>query len=243
MSNLQDLIHNKICISNDAMIKTEYICILDSSDLLDYAITWKYNRAINKIKVGEIKEAIFNKSILDTMLYFYIDKNNLICYDGNHRLKALTDLYMKNETINIAVICHIMVPQTDNIDIEIRDRFIILNLNTPIPDINTDIVNCLGNITIENIEKTRLLNIRNAIIEETFIEYAKKYKEFHKSSNKPRKPNFNDTTFKDLCNSFYFKDKDELIKHLNQRNNDNKTRQMKESEKTKCSKYGFYLFN
>jgi len=238
MSNLYELINEKICMRSDTMIESESICILDSSDLLDYAITWKYNRSINDNKVTQIKEYIYDKSILDTMLYFYIDCNNLICYDGNHRLQALKELYIKNETLNIKVICHIMTPKTNNIDIEIRDHFVILNLNTPIPDINTDIINSLDNMV-----KTTNMNIRNDTIEEVFLEYKKRYKPFCMPSNKPKKPNFNDTTFKDLCHGFYFENKNELVNILIQRNNDNKTRQMKEKEKIKCDRYDFYLFN
>lgn len=241
--NLHDLLTAKTYLETDAMIKTEYICILDSSNLLDYAITWKYNRTINNAKVNEIKDYIYNKSILETMLYFYIDKNNLICYDGNHRLQALKDLYIKDETINIKVICHIMIPQTNNIDIEIRNRFTILNLNTPIPDITIDIMNNLDILTPENVEKTKRLNIRKNIIESVFKEYKKIYKPFYMTSNKPRKPNFNDTMFYDLCNGFYFETKTELIKLLIKRNQDNKIRQMKESEKIKCNKHQFYIFN
>jgi hypothetical protein len=241
--NLPDLLISKIYLELDEMIKTEFICTLDSSDLFDHAITWKYNRTINNSKVKQIKERIYNKSVLDTMIYFYIDKNNLICYDGNHRLQALKELYIKDETINIKVICHIMIPQTNNIDIEIRNRFSILNLNTPIPDITIDIMNNLDILTPENVEKTRRLNARKSIIENVFNEYKKIYKPFYMTSNKPRKPNFNDTMFYDLCNGFYFETKNELIKILIKRNNDNKTRQMKEGEKIKCNLYKFYVFN
>ena len=123
----------------------------------------------------------------------------------------------------------------DNINLEIRDKFNLLNKNTPIPDIYLDI--------LKDLIHTNELNLRRDIIEETYNEYKVKYKDFYKLYNKCQKPNFNDTMFKDLCNFQTFNTKDELLTELNNLNETNKTKRMSIRFRGKCSLHDFYLFN
>lgn len=230
---LDDIIEVSKCVgeNNDG---NEFMCLLDTNDLNTYSEMWEFNRRINYDKVDEIKNHIRNKTILDTMLYFFKIDNKLVCLDGNHRLSSLKDLYITENKI-MKVLCYIYIPQTDNVNVEIRDKFNLLNKNTPIPDIYLDILKDL-NIVSE-------LNARRDIIEETFNEYKLIYKNYYKVSSKCQKPHFNDTTFKDLCNAQTFTSKEELIYELNDLNETNKTKRMTARVKAKCSLHDFYLFN
>jgi hypothetical protein len=236
---LLNLVEKQSIIKSDKMNETEYLCLFQSSELLDISITWQYNRDLNGDKIDKIKKYIVDKCILDTVLYFYLYDNTLICYDGNHRLQALKELYVKND-IDMNVCCYINLPQTDNIDVEIRDRFNMLNTNTPIPDIYLDIVNNLDNV---NHNKLIALNNKKAIIERVFKKYCHVYTNFYKTSNKPRKPNFNDTMFKDLCNGFHFETRVDLIEHLERINDENRNKLMSVNIRKKCDAHEFYIFN
>lgn len=97
------IINNSIILSETKNIK-EYMCVLSTSDLINITETWKYNRKINQDKVQEIKKYIKHKLTLDSVLYFYFYNNKLICYDGNHRLSSLYELYTLHD-LNIKVCC------------------------------------------------------------------------------------------------------------------------------------------
>lgn len=233
--DLTEIIQNNSIILCETINITEYMCVLNTSDLITFTETWKYNRKINQDKVEEIKKYIKHKLTLDSVLYFYMYNNKLICYDGNHRLQSLADLYTLHN-LNIKVCCFITIPVDPlNIDVEIRDKFKLLNQNTPIPDIYLEIVN--------NLDKNDSFIQRKDIIEETFNEYKIKYKEYYKTSNKPRKPHFNETIFKDLCNELNFNNKKELECELKTMNKLKKKKKMTTMIEVKCDLQEFYLFN
>lgn len=119
------------------------------------------------------------------------------------------------------------------IDKEIIEKFKIINQMTPIPDIYSDI--------LDNLQDSNLQS-KAVIIEELFQEYKTKFKQFYSTNSKCRRPNFNDTTFKDLCNKFNFSSKDELNKYLIELNESNKIKKVSESIFNKCRAYQFYLF-
>lgn len=107
---------------------------------------------------------------------------------------------------------------------------------TPIPDIYSDI---LDNLQDNN------LQCKAIIIEELFQEYKTKFKQYYSINSKCRRPNFNDTTFKDLCNKFDFKTKESLDKYLIELNESNKIKkvsEVSENIKLKCKAYNLYLF-
>lgn len=246
MTSVINIIENSSIILTDN--QTEYMCVINSNQLEDITEQWKYNRNLNFDKVKEIKNAIKDKIILDSVLhFFYTNENaneNLICFDGNHRREALI-LLNKIDNINIKVCCYIYKNNDlKNINIEIMNKFKIINQMTPIPDIYSDI--------IDNLNKTNqnLIIHKKDIIEELFTEYKVKYKKFYSINSKCRRPNFNDTVFKDLCAKFQFNDKKELHNLLLQLNDKNKLEQIRTNVKTiisnqiltKCKTNDFYLF-
>jgi hypothetical protein len=232
-------------IENNSIIlqenQNEYMCILNSSILEKYSEQWKFNRNLSNDKINQIKSIIKNKSILDTVLhFFYYNFNNeekLICFDGNHRREALILLY-DIENIDIKVCCYIYKNITPtNLDKEIVDKFRIINQMTPIPNIYNDIIN--------NLDTNYDLIQKKNIIEELFIVYKKQYKFFYSVNSKCRRPNFNETTFKDLCNDLTFISYNELntlLSHINIEKQQNITNNISEKIISKCKTQNFFLF-
>lgn len=96
---------------------------------------------------------------------------------------------------------------------------------------------------VNNLDKTELFIQRKDIIEEIYNEYKIEYHEYYKTSSKPRKPHFNEPTFKDLCNEIDFNNKKELQSELNNINKLNKKKKMTINVELKCDVKEFYLFN
>ena len=175
------------------------------------------------------------KEILDTVLHCYYFKNKLIIFDGGHRCESL--ILLARENIHVKVCCYVYrdnLLTEETIDKAITDKFKMINQNTPIPKIYMDI--------LDNTESDEL-KIKKDIIEDVFFEYKNLYFNFYSFSCICRRPNFNDTMFKDLCNKFEFKTKQDLIELLRQQNvkktsSDKKHTKMLE----KCDKHNFYLF-
>jgi hypothetical protein len=222
----------------------EFMCLFDSCILEKYTEQWKYNRTLNPDKVEEIKNSITGKMLINTILHlFHCIENGiekLICYDGNHRRSALISLFNENG-INMKVICHIHKNiRPENIENEIAFNFNQINQNSPIPDMYLDIVNNLANPEI-----TELLVAKKDIIETVFEEYKIRYKSCYVKSAKPRRPNFNDTKFKDLCNRYAFKTSLELKQQLEQLNAYNKAKDntgISENITNKCNISNCYFF-
>ena len=235
MSTLEIIETNSIILQDDLL---EYMCVFDSKILETKSEQWKYNRILNNDKIQCISDTIKDKLIIDTVLhFFYINDNGserLICFDGNHRREALILLYKKSG-INIKVCCYVYKCKSDNIDNEIIQKFKIINQMTPIPDIYLDILN--------NLDSDKFVYRKN-IIESVFEIYKSKYKAFYSINSKCRRPNFNDTIFKDFCNNMIFNNKKELINELEKCNLIKKSMNFKVSKNiiAKCETQGFYLF-
>lgn len=240
-SSIIENIHNNAIILKDNM--SEYMCVFDSLKLEEISEQWKYNRNLNTDKIKSIYNTIKDKLILDTVLhFFYVNDNGiekLICFDGNHRREALILLY-KKDNFNIKVCCYIYMCKNVNcVDKEIVDKFKIINQMTPIPDIYNDI--------IDNLDDNKILIDKKNIIEDVYNLYKNRYKSFSSLSSKCKRPNFNETIFKDLCNTFTFSNKEELLSYLEQYNIEKKKKIYNSnlSEKTiaKCETQKFYIFS
>lgn len=250
MSTISDIINNNSIILRDDL--SENMCVLESAMLENYTEQWKYNRNLNSDKIHEIKKTIKDKYIrnnsgmliLDTVLHFFYVNNGkneqLICFDGNHRRESLI-LLNKIDNINIKVCCYIYKNiKLDCIDKEIIEKFKIINQMTPIPDIYYDILHNLE----ENTE-VETIKVRVDIIENIFTEFKKNFKQLYSVKSKCRRPNFNETSFKDLCNGYDFTTEKQLRDHLIELNNTNKNKnknKISENILNKCEAYDFYLF-
>jgi hypothetical protein len=231
---IEEIIKKYIIVKNTEL---EYFCLMDSDFLINNAERWKYNRNVNLEKVPFIIDHIKKNDFttLDSVLYFYLNENKLICFDGNHRLESLMLLDKK-----IKILCYII--KTDVIN-DVITRFNIINSNTPIPDIYNDMLNTISE-QHTNIQNTENIIQKKDVIEFLFEEYKKEYKEYYKL--KPRKPHFNDTSFLNLCNEFEFNTRDELrikLKNLNENNKKNiKNFNLSKTQKNKCEYSNLYLF-
>jgi hypothetical protein len=235
---IKEMVVNNSLVLQDNL--TEYMCLLDSYLLEEYTEQWKYNRNLNNEKIQSICDSIKDKIVLDTVLHFMYTKEHLICFDGNHRREALI-LLNKRYGISIKVCCYIYICLDDNnVDKEIVDRFKIINQMTPIPDIYNDIIDNLGNLGNNN------LLIKKDIIEEVFMKYKNKYKLFYSKNSKCRRPNFNDTVFKDLCNGLSFNSIRELEDELCRLNTTKEKIKwnicVSKNIIAKCDVNNFYLF-
>jgi hypothetical protein len=110
---------------------------------------------------------------------------------------------------------------------------------TPIPDIYNDILN--------NLDNNKTLIDKKNVIEEVFNLYKTNYKLFYSVNSKCRRPNFNETTFKDLCNIFEFSNKDELITVLENYNLEKRKKiyniNLSKTSIAKCEIQKFYIFS
>lgn len=218
----------------------EHMCVFDSSILETQSEQWKFNRNLNSDKIQAIMNTIKGKSVLDTVLHFFYnnDENRLVCFDGNHRREALILLYRKYN-LNIKVCCYIYkCKNSNNIDKEIVEKFRIINQNTPIPDIYMDI--------IDNLNENEALMEKKRVIEKIYTKYKNLYTAFYSVNSKCRRPNFNETSFKDLCNSFEFTTEsklDSLLKEFNlTKKNQKHNSKLSSSQLTKCETYDFFIF-
>jgi hypothetical protein len=239
VSVITNLVENHSLILKDSL--DEYMCVFDSSILEKYTSQWKYNRNLDTEKIKSIMNVVKNKEVLDTVLHFFWDEVNdkLIAFDGNHRREALIILLKSN--ISMKVCCYIYkCKEPKNLDKEIAAKFKIINNNSPIPDIYNDI---LDNLDKEH--ETMLINKKD-IIEKVYENYHSRYKQFYSSSSKCKRPQFNATTFKDLCNNQNFSSFEELVSILDTINKTNKDkdiiRKLSETTMNKCKKYNFYMF-
>jgi hypothetical protein len=258
--NLLELIENNSIILHTNL--NEYMTVLDSCILEEFTEQWKYNRNLNLDKVADIKKFVKNRIILDTTIHMVYDtkRNKLVVFDGNHRREALILLH-KTHGINIKVCCYVYIIEnvnTENVNNTDVDKFIVekfklINQMTPIPDIYYDILENLvndkindkinDNKNLKNDELKSLIDKKN-IIETIYKKYKFAYKDFYSKNSKANRPNYTDTTFKDLCNTFVFNNEEELIEHLQQLNLKKKLTLSKVSQniRNKCNAHNFYLF-
>lgn len=243
-TRIQDIIYeNSINIDEE---QKEYMCAFNSSILIKFGCQWKYNREINHDKVTDIAKYIkqTNKSILDTVIHCFLYNEQLIVFDGQHRIAAMKTLYDLSG-IDIKTCCYIYDGSHltgDNIDTAIVEKFKIINLNTPIPDIYNDILDDLSNKKLQH---------KKEIIEKVFNIFKTKYKMFYSIKPRCHRPNFNENKFKDLVNECLEKyceencSLEELLNVFEKLNTEKKLKFIIEKKNCnpKCLKHNFYIFS
>jgi len=218
--------YKEILCDRDSKVK---FVQMSTKEITNYE-NWEYNRHLNEDKVNEIKNNLRTKSLLDTVLsYVYIPNDNkYILFDGQHRFKAMKELY-DNENIIINCLCYVYYINELNykndktkIDKIIKDLFINKNLQTPLADIDIE--------RLEQIDSTLNINTRSDIIHSVFLDYRNNFSKFYSTSNNPQRPNFNCCNFKNLCNKYEFNTKEELQNRLLQENEEQKINYIKNEE-------------
>ena len=238
--------------STDSKTSSEFMCIC-SSDVLDsWTQQWKYNRTLNSDKVHEIIDLIQTSkpNILDSVLHFFFDNhsNKYICFDGNHRRQALVILH-KQYNIQLQVLCYVhtfTLGDLESVDNLIIEKFNIINKSTPIPNIYTSIHDSL----IIHDKSLQENNFHKSVIMENVLRYYKNvYKSFYSLSSNPKRPNFNDTMFLDLCSELSFSSEEDLKQQLDSLNQkaklpfDKDTSGLSSYIVHKCKQSQFFLFS
>lgn len=154
--------------------ENEGLYLTNSKTLVKHIQNWKYNRPQDQARIGEICDYIQNTKRVEGIIYIgqLLDKNkniSYVCYDGNHRLKALSQLEEEYK-----VVVNVLFYTTDY---NIKLRFESINKANPVPEIYIE----EESVTTE--EKIEILNIVKRISE--------KWPKHQSSSRNPKRPNFN----------------------------------------------------
>lgn len=216
--------------------KNSVIYILSNSELEDFTCSWEYNRLLSETKVESILNEIKDDDVLESVLNAFYDKpnNKFVIYDGCHRREALCLLAKQNIEIKVMCCVYFNLSKSDVIK-----KFEIINSNTPIPKLTMDL--------LKNESDEHQIRMKEKIIHNVLKDYIVMYPKFYNKSGNPRRPNFNDTMFIDLCNDIgVFRDEKTLRHKLEELNANNKetsvSLRLTDTFITKCKQSNFYLF-
>jgi hypothetical protein len=147
-------------------------------------INWEYNRPYDNKRIPEIAEQLKKQDYVDGVIYLFQRDNQIICYDGIHRIEALKylDNTIENNKIkkcNHKIIVHFYPFYNEEI---IKHRFVSLNKCIVVPEIYT--------------KAHKLLDIKTNI-EHIVKHFHTKYNNMFKSSSRPNIPHENRDIFTD----------------------------------------------
>jgi hypothetical protein len=128
---------------------------------------WKYNRPADMSRVPEIHNWMNTSKRMDGILNLaYIQRDGLVCFEGNHRRMALDGID------SILVIAEILWDTSDEI---IRSEFQRINKSISVPD-----------LYVAETDADVKVEIENAV-----AAFRKKYPSHETHSGRPNRPNFN----------------------------------------------------
>ena len=128
---------------------------------------WKYNRPPDMDRVAEIRAYMNESKRMDGMIYIAEIGSDIVCYESNHRRKALKGLDDMAE-----IIVDIMFNTTHD---AIKEEFLRLNKAVSVPELY------LSEEPVSN--SGRLVAAKN--------DFCVKYADHKSTSGRPQKPNFN----------------------------------------------------
>lgn len=217
--------------------KDEQIFLSKSKQIVDNVSMWHYNRPLDENHINEIADYIEDSGSIDGMIYIaeLVKDDNIrqhVCYDGNHRLKALKIL-----SNDYDIIVNVMWNATEK---DIISKYQSLNKSNPISELYYDPIN-------ENMTKIK------DTIQSTVLYFVNAYPKMLSTSNNPRKPNFNRDKLSDkLLNVIRNQNRFDIeasfllnkLIELNDHYMENKHLFIDINEKVikKCEKYDCYLF-
>lgn len=140
-------------------------------------INWEGNRSPDTTRFPEIKHLGHRQNYIDGTVYLaYFDSNTLVCYDGMHRLSALSQLYDETNDLFHSITLNIL----PRYDVEFIERKIKeINKCQPIVLVKIDI-------------RTKIYNISDT--------FKEKYNKMFSDSKNPRIPN---TSRDDFANKLH----------------------------------------
>lgn len=143
-------------------------------------LNWEHNRPYDSIRIPEIAEQLNKQDTVDGIIYLFQKNNELICYDGIHRIEALKYLdNINKKKCTHKIIIHFYPFYSKRI---IINKFESLNKCVVVPEIYT--------------KAHKLLDIKTNI-EHIVKHFHTKYNKMFKSSSKPNIPHENRDIFTD----------------------------------------------
>lgn len=183
----------KICKNNDGSL----ILGITWKNLLNLDIpivNWEYNRPYDPKRIPEIVCQLEKQEYVDGVIYLVLNDDELICYDGIHRIEALKLLTKQKTEINHKMIIHYY---NEYDEMTIKNKFELLNKCIPVPELYT--------------HAHKKLHVKNTI-DSIVKHYTTLYKEMFKPSNNPIIPHENRDRFMDKI--------DYIVTELNMENID-----------------------
>ena len=194
---------------------------------------WSKNRPVDMQRVCEIASYInkHESKIIDGIIYLAnIEKEGIVCYDGNHRRSSIE--FLKEDK-------NVMVDVIDKPSFkELKNIFMNLNKCVPISELYSN----PDSFTIE--QKNMINTIADSI--------SNRWKSHKSNSPRPRKPNFNRELFvndltKMLRENGLVITQDKLLEAIDKLNTNYKNKYINSSiitqkTKDKCVKNDCYLF-
>lgn len=196
-------------------------------------INWKYNRPYDEVRIPDIKYLLEEQDYVDGIIYLFYQDNNLICYDGIHRIEALKQIKKNNKDHTLFVHYYPIY-----IEQKIKHKFEMLNKCVPVPNIYSDAEKTLDKIIkIETIVK----------------HFTDKYSKMFKPTSNPNIPHVNRDLFtnqvENILNELNLDifSVDKIIALFEEYNVLNKNdprivKKMTQKQLTKCFMYDCFIF-
>lgn len=186
----------KICKNNDGSV----IFGITWKQLINLSIpivNWEYNRPYDPKRIPEIVSQLEKQEYVDGIIYLTLKDDELVCYDGIHRIEALKLLTKQKTEVNHKLIIHYY---NEYDEITIKNKFELLNKCIPVPELYTNAH-----------KELRVKNVIDTIVKH----YTSIYKDMFKPSNNPIVPHENRDRFIDKI--------DYIISEVNIENIDSET--------------------
>jgi len=193
---------------------------------------WELNRPPDNERSKEISEYIKAQLCVDGTIYLaYIStEDQLICYDGSHRLLAINLLDLNQTQYEIPIMISVLINATKG---DMIDHFEILNKCIPLPVMYHD--------GADINKKTAIIDTVNYLMD--------RYSVFFKPSRNPNVPHENRDRLNDKINELYTQydltNKDSIMSLLfkiNDKIKNNIPNKAPQKAIDKCKKYDFYIF-
>jgi hypothetical protein len=221
-------------LESTPLLSYKIISVEWNENVKNKIVMWKCNREPDEDRVLEIYKSMKEGNYVPKCLHLAKseDGNSYVCFDGNHRRLAFNKFLEEGKT-NIVDL--IIFDTSDNTAIHTFFKNLSKALSVP-------------EMLIEDLK-----NNKSGAIESFVNNYKKKYKDFFKDTESPRKPHTNVSLFTNSINLYMNETKKSVLdieKILFDKNEEYKIKSIETSWRKKysntvlekCDKYKFYIF-
>lgn len=193
---------------------------------------WEFNRPYDTTRIPEIVEQLKKQDYVDGIIYLAKKEDDIICYDGIHRIEALKQLQKSNHRM----VVHFYPFYNEQI---IKNKFETLNKCVPVPELYTS--------------AHKELNMKNSI-EQIVKHFYNRYYPMFKPSPRPNIPHENRDNFTNKIQNIieqldlYHMTSHEFIDRMENynmylRNNETENKnKITKNQLEKCIYNNFYIF-